>query len=179
MPVPSALTCVIRRPSVRRYASVAFTLTLMALLPIAAAAQGTNAATTTVATAQGTDSTDVVAVVERLHALLGQGDSSAVLALFTPDVVILESGGFEDRAEFRAHHLPADIAFARAVRSDRTVRSARVAGDAAWVASTSITQGEFRGRAINSVGAELIVLRRTGGKWMIAAIHWSSRARRT
>jgi hypothetical protein len=36
----------------------------------------------------------------------------------------------------------------------------------------------MNGRAINSVGAELMVLVRSGSTWKIAAIHWSSRQRR-
>jgi ketosteroid isomerase-like protein len=93
--------------------------------------------------------------------------------------VILESGGVEDRSEYRGHHLPGDIAFARAVRSVRTVRQVNVVGTSAWISSTSVTQGTYNGRAINSQGAELIVLTRdAGGRWMIRAIHWSSRARR-
>ena len=125
------------------------------------------------------DSSAVVATVERLHALLEQGDSAAVLELLSPDIAVLESGGYENLSEFRAHHLPADIEFARAVTSTRTLRSVRVVGDAAWVASTSIAQGQFRGRTINSSGAELIVLRRMGTQWKIVAIHWSSRTRRS
>lgn len=128
--------------------------------------------------ATATDSAAAVAVVHELHAMLERGDSAAVLALLAPELVVLESGGFEDRAEFRAHHLPADIAFARAVQSERRIRAVEVAGDVAWVASTSVTQGEFRGRTINSSGAELIVLRRFASGWTITAIHWSSRARR-
>ncbi|HET9453194.1 MAG TPA: nuclear transport factor 2 family protein, partial [Gemmatimonadaceae bacterium] len=100
------------------------------------------------------------------------------LRLLAPDAVILESGGAETVAEYRAHHLPADIAFAAAVPSNRTVTRVVVRGDMGWVASTSTTQGEFRGRAINSAGAELMVLTRTGDGWRISAIHWSSRARR-
>jgi hypothetical protein len=92
--------------------------------------------------------------------------------------VILESGGAETVAEYRSHHLPADIAFAVAVPSTRTVTRATLRGDVAWVASTSVTQGEFRGRAVNSAGAELMVLTRTSEGWKISAIHWSSRARR-
>jgi hypothetical protein len=42
-----------------------------------------------------------------------------------------------------------------------------------------VAQGEFRARAVNSVGAELAVLTRAGDGWRIRAIHWSSRARRT
>lgn len=150
---------------------------LLAAPALAGAQQGMGAAPADHG-ATRSDSSTVVGTVARLHALLEQGDSMAVLGMLTPDVVVLESGGYENLAEFRAHHLPADIAFARAVRSTRTLRSVRVAGDAAWVAATSVAQGQFRGRAINSAGAELIVLRRTDDDWKIAAIHWSSRAQR-
>ena len=53
-----------------------------------------------------------------------------------------------------------------------------VRGDAAWVSSTSSTTGEYRGRQVDSSGAELMVLSRTPQGWRIAAIHWSSRTRR-
>ena len=129
--------------------------------------------------AAGTDSAAVVDVVARYHAALESADSAAALQLLAPDAVILESGGMETRDEYRAHHLPADIAFAAGVPSQRAVRRVAVRGDMAWVASTSTTQGEFRGRTINSAGAELTVLARTASGWRISAIHWSSRTRRT
>lgn len=125
------------------------------------------------------DSADAVAVVDAFHRALAAGDSLAALAFLAPDVVILESGGAETRDEYRSHHLPGDIAFARAVPSRREALAVTVQGDVAWVTATSTTQGQFRDRQINSAGAELVVLTRSGsGKWMIRAIHWSSRARR-
>lgn len=169
----------------RRSFSLAWALGITALVAGALAAAPTPAVAQSLAvakdspTAPVTDSAAVVATVDRLHQALEAGDSAQVLGLLADDVVVLESGGFEDRGEFRSHHLPADIAYARAVRSERAVRSVRIEGDAAWVASTSVTQGEFRGRQINSAGAELMVLRRTADGWRITAIHWSSRARRS
>jgi|SRR5688500_951775 len=124
------------------------------------------------------DSTDVVNVVTRFHAALAAADTSSALGLLAPDAIILESGGLETVAEYRSHHLPADIAFAAGVASQRTVQRVQVQGDMAWVATTSLAQGEFRGRAVNSSGAELMVLTRTPAGWRISAIHWSSRARR-
>ena len=129
------------------------------------------------ATAQTPDSAAVVAVVERFHRALADGDSAAALALLSDDVVILESGDLESRADYRAHHLPADIAFARAVRGERGALRVSVRGDVAWASGTSTSQGEFRGRAVDSAGAELMVLSRDGGGWRIRAIHWSSRRR--
>ena len=123
------------------------------------------------------DSAAVVEVVRRYHDALETGDSTAAVRLLSHDVLILESGGVETLTEYRGHHLPADIAFARAVRSARTVRQVIVHGDAAWVSSTSVAQGQYNGRAINSRGAELMVLARgRDGQWSIRAIHWSSRA---
>jgi ketosteroid isomerase-like protein len=124
------------------------------------------------------DSAAVAAVVERFHAALEAGDSTSVLALLAPDAVVVESGSIETREEYRAHHLPADIAFANAVTSVRTPPRVKVRGDVSWSTSTSTVRGEFRGRAVNSSGAELMVLTREGDGWKISAIHWSSRSRR-
>jgi len=124
------------------------------------------------------DSAMVASVVSRYQQALESQDSTTALALLTADAVILESGGVETREEYRSHHLAADIAFAAAVKTVRKRERVVVRGDAAWVASTSTAQGEFRGRPINSAGAELMVLTRTAEGWKIAAIHWSSRNRR-
>lgn len=121
------------------------------------------------------DSAAVSAVIEQYHAALAAGDSAAALRLLAPDAVILESGGMETRDEYRSHHLPGDIAFASAVESERRPVALKVAGDMAWAASTSRTQGTFRDRTINSTGTELVVLTRAAEGWRISAIHWSSR----
>jgi len=131
-----------------------------------------------VADAQVLDSVAVTEIVSRYHAALARSDSAAALQLLAPDAVILESGGVETRDEYRSHHLPADIAFAAAVPMKRSITRVTARGDVAWVASTSTSQGEFRGRAVNSAGAELMVLTRTSDGWRISAIHWSSRTRR-
>jgi ketosteroid isomerase-like protein len=125
------------------------------------------------------DSTAVVVAAAKFHASLATADSAAALALLTDDVQIVESGGVETRADYREHHLPADIAYAKSVTSVRTVQSVIVEGDAAWLVATSVTTGQANGRAVNSQGAELMVFRRTAQGWRIAAIHWSSRARRS
>ena len=124
------------------------------------------------------DSTAVAATIRAFHDALGRGDSVAVLRLLAPDAVILESGDRESRAEYRAHHLPADIQFAQAVPSERSAVQVTVLQGVAWGSSTSVTQGNFRDRAISSAGAELMVLSRSGANWVIRAIHWSSSSRR-
>jgi ketosteroid isomerase-like protein len=123
------------------------------------------------------DSAAVAATVAAFHEALAHGDSARALRLLAPDAVVMEAGGVEDRAEYRSHHLPGDIEFARSVRSERAPVHVRVQGNTAWAHSTSNTSGQFRGRDINAQGAELMVLVRTGEGWQIAAVHWSSRNR--
>lgn len=117
-------------------------------------------------------------VVEQFHAALAAGDSGAAAALLDTAAVILESGDLETRAEYLAHHLPADIEFARAVHSTRQLRRAEERDGTAWVVSTSRSTGEFKGRAVDGDGAELIVLARSANGWRIVAIHWSSHRHR-
>ncbi len=124
------------------------------------------------------DSAEIVGTVQRFHSVITAGDSLAALALLTEDAIVLESGGLETKAQFRDHHLPADISFAQSTKSERHAHSVTRRGDVSWVASTSNATGTFGGRAINSMGAELMVLVRTPSGWRISAIHWSSRARR-
>ena len=124
------------------------------------------------------DSAAVAAVVAAYDRALQAGDSAAALALLAPDAVILESGSIETREEYRSHHLASDIAFARATQATPGVMRIVVQGDVAWASSTKTTTGQFRDRAVNSSGAELMVLTREPTGWMIRAIHWSSRARR-
>ena len=121
------------------------------------------------------DSAAIVAAAERFHGSMARGDSASVAQLLAPDLAVLESGGVENRAEYLAHHLGADIAFAKAVPSQRTVVSVAQQGDVAWVVATSVTKGEYRGRQLDSRGAELMVLSRSGSGWLIRSIHWSSR----
>ena len=120
-----------------------------------------------------------VAALVAFHAALGRGDSTAALALLSPDAVIVESGEVETRAQYRSHHLAEDIAFARGVPSHRSAHATSMQGDVAWLSSTSTSQGTFDGRAVNSAGAELAVLSRDGrdSTWRIRALHWSSRRR--
>jgi ketosteroid isomerase-like protein len=125
------------------------------------------------------DSVAVADVVARYHAALAAGDSLSALALLADDAVVLESGGIETRAEYRSHHLSGDIEFARALGGERGPLRVTLRGDVAWTTGSSVVQGQYQGRAINSVGAELMVLSRESDGWKIRAIHWSSRTRRS
>lgn len=124
------------------------------------------------------DSAAVASAVHAYHAALQARDTAAVLRLLAADVLVAESGGIETREEYLSHHLPGDMAFASSVGRETSPVAVTVAGDVAWAVSTSRTQGTFRDRAVNSMGAELMVLSRDADGWRIRAIHWSSRPAR-
>lgn|GEM_PF-714712 len=125
------------------------------------------------------DSAEAVATVARFHSALASGDSAAALRLLAPDALIVESGDVQTREEYRLHHLSADLVFAAAVPSVRTVTQVTISGNVAWITATSTTKGSYRDRPVNSVGAELTVLSRTGSGWQIRSVHWSSHAKRS
>jgi len=55
-------------------------------------------------------------------------------------------------------------------------RAGQAAGNLAWVASEGRATGTYKGKAIDSVTTESMVLRRSGAGWKIVHIHWSSAA---
>jgi len=123
------------------------------------------------------DSVAVLATMQRFQGALKRGDSATALSLLAPDAMILEAGGVETRAEYRAGHLPADIRAAQGVTSEHRPVQVTVAGDVAWVVVSSETTRSVDGQPVTSAGAELTVLTRAGSTWQIRAIHWSSRRR--
>ncbi len=121
------------------------------------------------------DSAAVSAVVARFHAALSTGDAQTAASLLAPDATVMESGGRESRSEYLQHHLLEDIKFSKVVPSKSSPLDITLLGDVAWASSTSTTRGNYESKAINLVGAELMVLTKSPSGWLIRAIHWSSR----
>jgi hypothetical protein len=93
--------------------------------------------------------------------------------------LIFEAGGAErTKAEYAAHHLPADAEFSRLISSIMTRRAGRSDGALAWVASEGRTTGLYKGKALDLLTTETVILRRAGRVWKIIHIHWSSAAKR-
>ncbi len=115
------------------------------------------------------------AVVDAFASALKKGDAAAVERLLAPDVLIAESGGAErSLAEYRSHHMPADMEFMKAVETTVKDRRAFDAADMATVVTTSQMHGMFRGETVHSQSMETMVLTKADGEWRIARIHWSS-----
>jgi ketosteroid isomerase-like protein len=119
------------------------------------------------------------AVVDAFHAALGRGDIRSAAALLADDALIFESGGTErSKAEYAGHHLPADAEFSQVVPSTVTRRAGNAIGALAWIATEGRLMGTYKGKAIDEITTETMVLRRIGQSWKITHIHWSSGATR-
>lgn len=121
------------------------------------------------------DSASAVAAVAHYHDALAAGDSAMAVSLLSDDVIILESGAVETRAQYLGHHLGADMKASQGSKGVRTVIHVKVMGDAAFVVSKTATPPTGAQGSAGSEMAELMVLSRTDGVWKIKAVHWSSR----
>lgn len=118
-------------------------------------------------------------IVDAFHASLRRGDARSAAALLADDALIFEGGGVErTKQEYSSHHLAADAAFSQAVPSLVTRRAGQSNGLLAWIASEGRTTGTYKGKAMDRITAETMVLRRTGRSWRIVHIHWSSGAKK-
>lgn len=114
-------------------------------------------------------------MVDAFGAALKAGDAEMVESLLLPDVLIAEGGGAERSfAEYAGHHMPADMAFTKAVEFALKDRKVIEGHDMATVISSSQVHGEFQGKTIHSASMETMVLKRVDEQWRIAHIHWSS-----
>ncbi|MEP7130894.1 MAG: DUF4440 domain-containing protein [Sphingomicrobium sp.] len=117
------------------------------------------------------------ATVNAFHAALHRGDAPAAAALLADNALIFEEGGVErSKAEYVAHHLPADAAFSKIVALNVTRRAGGGGGALAWIASEGRMTGIYKGKAVDRVTTETMLLRQAGGGWKIIHIHWSSAA---
>lgn len=160
----------------QQVASFALAACLACISPVSLLAHEPRSSAATIADGLSTLSRDAAQTVDLFHAALGRGDTAAALGFLTDDAVIFEEGGAErSRAEYAGHHLAADAEFSAAVPSTRTRRTGGATESTAWIASEGRTTGSFKGRAVDRLTTETMVLRREGSTWKIVHIHWSSR----
>jgi len=107
--------------------------------------------------------TDPAVVADALYAALKNGDATAVSLLLADDVMILEGGHAQtSKADYMAGHMKSDMAFLPNIERELLSREASQAGDAAWVTTFSKSTGTYKGKAIDSVSREFLVMKRAG-----------------
>lgn len=119
---------------------------------------------------------DASASLAAFHAALAKGDKDIALALLAPKVAIYESGYVEaSRDEYASHHLSGDIAFAKTSTRKVLKQSEKVEGATAIIWQQTETTGTASGKPVHAFGTETAVLEKTGERWLITHVHWSSR----
>lgn len=121
-------------------------------------------------------SMDANGSLSAFYAALAKGDKEAALALLAPKVAIYESGRVEaSRDEYAHHHLSGDIAFAKTSTRKVLRHSEKMEGNTAIIWEETETTGTSGGKPVHSFGTETAVLEKTGDRWVITHVHWSSR----
>ncbi len=117
-----------------------------------------------------------VRAVQLLHEAMSAGDAHRVQEILDPNVLILEGGSVErSRAEYAAHHLPADLEFMKGTVYKLERQTGDTVGDFAWVASEGRITGSRNDKPLDVISTESLVLRKSSGGWKVVHIHWSSR----
>jgi len=124
------------------------------------------------------DSAAAVAVVEQFHAALAAADSARAVSLLADDVLIIEAGNIQTRADYLGGHLGADMKASQASKGERSVVATRVSPASAYIVTKTLTPPTGAQGNTGSETAELMVVTKTSGGWRISAVHWSSRRRR-
>jgi ketosteroid isomerase-like protein len=119
----------------------------------------------------------VTAVIDKFYGAMKTGDAVTAMSVLAPDALFVEGGRLETRDEYEKNHLPLDIDFEKQVPGKRGPLRITVQGDTAWVIAVTAFDGTFQGGPINLDSAQLAVLTRETGDWLIRSIHWSSRRR--
>lgn len=123
------------------------------------------------------DASAAIAVVERFSEALAAGDLETAGAELAVDVIVLESGGAErSAAEYLGGHARHDAEFLKDSERRLLHRTARRAGNLAWVASEGEIRAQHDGKPLVLLSTETMVLRREAAGWKIVHIHWSSRS---
>jgi ketosteroid isomerase-like protein len=147
----------------KRIASIALTTLAMGLMCTSALA------------AEPGNGEDASKVLASFHAALQSGDTPAATAQLAADATIYESGYAETRADYLAHHLQDDMAFAKTTKTVVKASQQQCAASLCLLLQESETSGTFKGKSVHSLGLESAVLRRDGDTWKIVHLHWSSR----
>jgi len=110
--------------------------------------------------------------VDAFHEGLRKGDPALALSVLTRDIIVYEMGLVDQsRNAYSTSHLSADMEAAGQFTRKPLSRRSGGTGDQRWVISTY----RLRNKDHEWTSLETMVLRRVGGSWRIAHIHWSSK----
>ncbi|AOE49854.1 YybH family protein [Kangiella sediminilitoris] len=118
--------------------------------------------------------TEVGKVVAQFHAALQNSDVETIKTILAEDVLIFEGSGAErSLEEYASHHMKSDMKFLASIDSKLIERNIMINGDIAISSSRSKLTGSFKGKELNKVSIETLVLKKVRSAWKVIRVHWS------
>ncbi|UJF20875.1 YybH family protein [Shewanella sp. OMA3-2] len=114
-------------------------------------------------------------LVKQFHNALQTGNETIVRLSLAENVQIYEGGKVErSLVEYASHHLHADMAYLKGLTVTLKEHQVSITGDIAISTAISHSQGEYKGKVVDSINMETLVLTKQGdGSWKITHVHWS------
>lgn len=110
------------------------------------------------------------------HDALVAGNKTAAAAVLADDVLIFESGHVErSKKEYVESHLADDMDFAKTTHRTLIRQTEKGTSALAIIESETETSGAYQGKNVHFFGAETVVLIKSGERWLLQHVHWSSR----
>lgn len=121
-------------------------------------------------------SPDAEQIVDAFRSALTAGDPAALSDRVTGDLLVYEGGGVErSRDEFLSQHAAADSAFLKASKVELLKRASGSSGESAWVNSEYRIRGQSsKGKPIDLMSTETMLLKKIEEDWRVRHVHWSS-----
>jgi ketosteroid isomerase-like protein len=114
-------------------------------------------------------------VVKQFHNALQTGNETLIRQSLAENVQIFEGGKVErSLADYTSHHMHADMAYLKSLSITLKEHQVTITGDIAISTAISHAQGEYKGKSIDSITMETLVLvKQVDGSWKITHVHWS------
>jgi len=114
-------------------------------------------------------------IVRQFHHALQTGNEAIVRQSLAANVQIYEGGKVErSLTDYASHHMHADMAYLKGLTITPTEHQITITGDIAISTAISHAQGEYKGKSIDSITMETLVLtKQADGSWKITHVHWS------
>jgi ketosteroid isomerase-like protein len=126
------------------------------------------------------DSAAAAAVVAALFTAAERGDIAALDTLYAGDsLTVIEGTGINRTwADYRDHHLGAELIEMKNLRYRPSEIEVTVRGSLAWAIFRYTLRADVEGRAADVVGRGTAILEKRGNRWVARHTHTSGRARR-
>ncbi len=120
----------------------------------------------------------VIEILAAFEQAIIDNDREAASKLLAEEIRIVEGSAIETKEEYLSHHFHSDGNFLREMERTTDDRTIFTEGSVAWATTKTHIRGTYNDRELNLSSMELAVLRKENDQWKIAALHWSSSARK-